>query len=115
MPLALTRLLEATAVTRRMLSAVWGAGCEAGDAPPRRENSGTTTPAAGKRPPVVAPPSFRRVEEAATKVANAFAQKKSVGAWCSVRESVRVAAAERGAGEAVACCALIARQCGMPV
>lgn len=44
-----------------------------------------------------------------------FETAKSVNGWCSVRESARLAAAQRGIPEAVAGCVEIARLCGMSV
>ena len=44
-----------------------------------------------------------------------FQVGKSVHGWCSVRESARLAASERGVEEAVACCLEIVRHCGMSV
>lgn len=44
-----------------------------------------------------------------------FRTGKSVHGWCSIRESARLAASQRGVGEAIACCVEIARQCQMAV
>jgi hypothetical protein len=58
----------------------------------------------------------QRILRSAWHVINGFSSgKTSVGAWCSIRESTRLAASERGVGEDVACCVEIARLCGVAV
>jgi hypothetical protein len=57
----------------------------------------------------------QRLVQSAAMALRGFETGKSVHGWCSVRESVRLAASQRGVEEAVACCLEIARRCGMPV
>jgi hypothetical protein len=59
--------------------------------------------------------TFQRLLQTAYQVIHGLAEKKSMGGWCSIRESARLAASERGIAEAVACCVEIARQCGLAV
>ncbi len=54
-----------------------------------------------------------RLVQSAAMVLRGFEMRKSVHGWCSIRESVRLAASQRGIEEAVSCCLAIARQCGM--
>jgi hypothetical protein len=57
----------------------------------------------------------QRLVQSAAMVLRGFESGQSLHGWCSVRESARLAASERGIEEAVACCQEIARQCGLAV
>jgi hypothetical protein len=56
-----------------------------------------------------------RLAQTALMVIRGFQSGMSVHGWCSIRESARLAASERGVAEAVECCVEIARRCGMGV
>src|ERR1041384_7042104 len=56
-----------------------------------------------------------RLAQTALMVIRGLESGMSVHGWCSIRESARRAASERGVGEALACCVEIARRCGMAV
>lgn len=56
-----------------------------------------------------------RLAQTALMIVRGFASGTSVHGWCSARESVRLAASERGPEEAVACCLAVARECGLGV
>src|SRR5262249_6817905 len=56
-----------------------------------------------------------RLIQTAYQVINGLFSGQSMGGWCSIRESARLAASERGLEEAIACCVEVARQCGLPV
>jgi hypothetical protein len=60
------------------------------------------------------PPSDRVMKSAEMAVTGLMLDR-SLHGWCSARESVRLAASERGIEEAVDCCVEVARQCGVPV
>lgn len=57
----------------------------------------------------------QRLAQTALMILRGFESGTSVHGWCSARESVRLAASERGPEEAVACCLAVARECGLGV
>lgn len=58
------------------------------------------------------PPPLRLVQTL-YQVIHGLYQGKSMGGWCSIRESARLMASECGVGEAAKLCVEIARRCGL--
>lgn len=58
------------------------------------------------------PPQVRLIQTL-YQVIHGLYQGKSMGGWCSIRESARLVASERGVGEAARLCVEIARRCGL--
>jgi hypothetical protein len=106
-PAALGVLVEASPISQKMIGDALEARCETAgcSALGRRGVSWLTARSTREQ----------RLMQAAFQVVRGFDTGQSMGGWCSIRESVRMAASERGAAEAVACCVLIARLCGMAV
>ena len=57
----------------------------------------------------------QRVVQSAAMALRGFETRMSVHGWCSVRESARLAASERGLAETLDCCVEVARGCGLAV
>jgi hypothetical protein len=101
---SLVDLLAVPTITRPMAIDASGARCEAADGTIRAEASNWLTARSSRT---------QRVVQTAAMVLRGFEMDKSVQGWSSIRESVRLAASERGIEEAVACCIEVARLCGM--
>lgn len=103
-PEALKKLIEANEVTTRLLHEAEDARCK------------TANKAIGRFLWIQSnSTSEHRMMQSAYQVVNGLRERRSLGAWCSIRESVRLAASERGMEEAIDCCVEIARKCGVPV
>jgi hypothetical protein len=105
-PRMLAELLEAARVTRAMASAALRVRCEAAGGTLQEKATRWLTARSTRK---------ERLAQTAAMAVRGLGWGKSVQGWCSVRESARLAASERGVGEAVACCIEIARSCGMAV
>ena len=105
-PAALTGLIEAPVVSRKMIADAYDASCATGGGTVRRVSVLPLTSQSKTR---------QRLMQSAYQAMKGFADSRSIGGWCSVRESVRLAASERGTAEAVACCVEIAGLCGLAV
>jgi hypothetical protein len=103
---ALRDLAGATTVTWQMIDTALSARCPTGGGTIRSRGIGWLDAASSQK---------ERLMHTAYRVLAGFREHKPTAAWCSIRESVRLAAWERGAGEAVACCIEIAQRCGMAV
>jgi hypothetical protein len=103
-PRVLEALVQADAVTEALTSAVYRSRCRTAN---RIVSDGDWVKAGSTKE--------ERLLASAFYAANGFARRQSMAARCSIRESVRLAASERGVEEAVACCIEIARLCGMAV
>jgi hypothetical protein len=105
-PRVLADLIEAPTVTKPMAAKADRAECMM---------VGNTRAANGPGWLTARSTSVQRLVQTVLMALRGFQMKKSVHGWCSIRESARLAASERGIAEAVACCVEIARQCQMPV
>ncbi len=103
---ALGELAHTPTVTGQMIEAALAARCPTGGGTIRSRGIGWLDAASSQK---------ERLMHTAYRVLAGFREHKPTAAWCSIRESVRLAAWERGAAEAVACCVEIARLSGMPV
>jgi hypothetical protein len=110
-PGAIADLLEAPTVTRQMAVAAARTRCETAGGTLEEMAYCLTTAGwlTARSTPV------QRLVQTAAMALRGFETGKSVHGWCSIRESARLAASERGVAEAVACCVEIARQCQMAV
>ncbi|MFL5533796.1 MAG: hypothetical protein ACJ8BC_17670, partial [Gemmatimonadales bacterium] len=101
-PQVLAELIVAPAITRPLLAEAGQARC-----PTTGRTLGETAPG------WLTARSTReeRLAQSAAMVLRGFQTGKSVHGWCSVRESARLAASERGLEEARMCCIEIARLC----
>jgi hypothetical protein len=102
--LVLANLLQMEEITRAQAAEASRTWCETGGGTLRRTAAGWLT--ASSTP-------VQRVVQSAALAIRGFESGKSVHGWCSIRESARLAASERGPAEAVSCCIDIARLCGM--
>jgi hypothetical protein len=103
-PRVLADLLRAPTITRKMAVAASRERCAIADRSLRETviywlTARSTT--------------VERLVQSAAMALRGFETGKSVHGWCSLRESARLAASERGVEEAIACCLEIARQCRM--
>jgi hypothetical protein len=105
-PAVLAELAEAAAVTVRMAREASLARCDTAGGTLRELASAWLTARSS---------AVQRVVQSAAMALRGFELGKSVHGWCSVRESARLAASERGVGEAVDCCVEVARRCGLAV
>jgi hypothetical protein len=104
-PAALAILIEAPRPTRKMVVATAATRC-ATAGPLRETGCGWLTARSTQG---------QRLVQTVMMALRGFEKGKSVHGWCSIRESARLAASERGLAEAVACCVEIARQCEIAV
>jgi hypothetical protein len=106
-PAALADLLASHAITGAMARKAAGTQCEtalslSGRGPLNRNAAAWLT---DRSTPA------QRLLQSAVMALRGFESGKSVHGWCSLRESARLAASERGLAEAVDCCCEIACQC----
>jgi hypothetical protein len=105
-PRALAELLDAPSINRSLLVKAGQQRCLTANRTGQGAGPGWLT-ARSERD--------RRLAQTASMALRGFQSGKSVHGWCSIRESARLAASERGLEEAIACCIEIARQCGIAV
>jgi hypothetical protein len=105
-PKMLDDLLLLSLVTQKQATQGYDTRCATADKTLRNALAGWLTPRSTK---------IDRLLQTAAQVIHGLVERKSMGGWCSIRESVRLAASERGLEEAIDCCKDIAQQCGLVV
>ena len=102
-PRVFTALLESATITTTMATEAARTRCETAGGTLKETAIGWMSP--GRDTPV------QRLLQTAVMALRGFEKGKSVHAWCSVRESARLAASQRGLTEALACCTEVAQMC----